>query len=156
MARLRTKNKAVCQNQTCSFFRKENGKEITRQGKNYAGHQRFLCIHCKVSFADTKGTPLYNRKLSERKIKAICKELVEKKGVRAVERTLNIHRDTVCSIMHALALHAKEITPQLVKNLGLDIYEADELFAVIEKKRKSLTQNEKNSLSQGRKLLQRA
>jgi len=79
MARPKTKNKAVCQNKNCFYFGKEEGKYITKQGRNYAGHQRFLCKHCGVVFVSTKGTPLYRRKLSEQKIKSLCKELVEKK-----------------------------------------------------------------------------
>ena len=133
MARLRSKNKAVCQNQECYFFRKETGKEITKQGKNYAGHQRFLCKHCKVAFVETKGTPLYHQKLSERKVKAICKELVEKKGIRAVERTMHVHRDTISSLLHDLASHAKEMTQHLVRDLGLSTYKVDELWTFIKK-----------------------
>src|SRR3989344_5172212 len=78
MARKKSKNKAVCQNNCCKFFRKEKGKDIIKQGKNYAGHMRFLCKHCRTYFVETKGGPLYRRRLSERKIKEICKELVKK------------------------------------------------------------------------------
>ena len=128
MARPKTNNKAVCQNKNCYFFRKETGKDITKQGKNYAGHQRFLCKHCNVVFVETKGTPLYQKKLSERKIKSICKELVEKKGIRAVERTLHVHRDTICHLIDDLAKHALSMTNHLVHDLSLSIYEVDELL----------------------------
>ena len=156
MARPRSKNKAVCQNQECSFFRKEKGKEITKQGKNYAGHQRFLCIHCKVAFVETKGTPMYNRKLSERKVKAICKELVEKKGIRAVERTMNVHRDTISKLLHDLATHATEMTNHLVHDLGLSTYEVDELWTFVKKNLKGLKPSTINSLNQAKRSLQLA
>ena len=156
MARLRSKNKAVCQNQECYFFRKETGKEITKQGKNYAGHQRFLCKHCKVAFVETKGTPMYNRKLSERKVKAICKELVEKKGIRAVERTMHVHRDTISSLLHDLASHAKEMTQHLVHDLGLSTYEVDELWTFVKKNLKGLSPTTINSLNQAKQSLQLA
>jgi len=154
MARPRSKNKSVCQNEKCSYYRKEHGKEITKQGKNYAGHQRFLCKHCKVVFVETKGTPLYNRKLSERKIKAICREFVEKKGVRAVERTLHIHRDTISSLLHGLGSHAKEMTNHLVYDLELNTYEVDELWTFIKKNLKNLNPATISSLNQAKRLLQ--
>jgi transposase-like protein len=148
MARPKSKNRAVCQNENCPYFRKEKGKDITKQGKNYAKHQRFLCKHCKVVFVETKGTPLYNRKLSERKIKALCKELVEIKGIRAVERTLHIHRDTIGSYLSAFAEHAKEISGYLTKDLGLSSYELDEFWTFVKKNKKNLSQTARRNLLQ--------
>ncbi len=55
MGRPKTENKAVCQSSACSFFRKEIGKDITKQGKNSSGHQRYLCKHCHTFFVETKG-----------------------------------------------------------------------------------------------------
>ncbi|MBS3135614.1 IS1 family transposase [Candidatus Woesearchaeota archaeon] len=156
MARPKTHNKAVCQNPECSFFRKENGKDITKQGKNYAGHQRFLCKHCSVVFVETKGTPLYQKKLSERKIKAICKELVEKKGIRAVERTLNVHRDTVGNLLKDLAEHALSMTNYMVHDLKLSAYEVDELWTFVKKNKKNLSETTMNSLSAMKPLSRRA
>lgn len=147
MARPKTKNKAVCQNKNCSYYLKENGKDITKQGKNYAGHQRFLCKHCGVVFVETKGTPLYQKKLSERKIKEICKELVEKKGIRAVERTLHIHRDTIGNLLNDLAEHALAMSNHLVHDLGLKAYEVDELWTFIKKNKKNLSEKTMNSLN---------
>ena len=156
MARPLTKNKAVCQNQVCSFFRKEVEKMITKQGKNYAGHQRFLCKQCGVVFVETKGTPLYQKKLSERKIKEICKELVEKKGIRAVERTVHVHRDTICNLLDDLAKHALHMTNHLVHDLGLSAYEVDEILTFIKKTKKNLSPSMIASLNQAKLQLQRA
>src|SRR3989344_378120 len=154
MARPKTHNKAVCQNPDCSFFRKETGKDITKQGKNYANHQRFLCKHCNVVFVETKGTPLYQKKLSERKIKAICKELVEKKGIRAVERTLNVHRDTIGNLLKDLAEHALSMTNYMVHDLKLSAYEVDELWTFVKKNLKGLSPTTINSLNQAKQSLQ--
>jgi len=137
MARPKTNNKAVCLNSECHFFRKETGKDITKQGKNYANHQRYLCKHCMKSFVETKGTPLYQKKLSERKIKEICKELVEKKGVRAISRTLNVNKNTVCSLLSDLADHALSMTNYLVHDLKLETYEVDEILTVVKKTKKT-------------------
>ncbi len=154
MARPRKNNKAVCQNEKCDLFRKEKGKDITKQGKNYAGHQRFLCKHCNTSFVETKGTPLYKRKLKERKIKAICKEIVETGGIRSTERKVHVHRDTVTRIINDLGEHALQMTNYLVHDLDLSAYEVDELWTFIKKNRKGLSKTTINSLNQAKQLLQ--
>ena len=139
MARPRSNIKTVCQNERCSYFRKEEGKDIIKKGKNYAKHQRFLCQHCTVVFVDTKGTPLYRRKLSEKKIKNLCEELVETKGIRALERTVKIHRDTIGSYLSAFAEHAKEMSKYLTKNVGLSAHELDEFWTFVKKNKKKLS-----------------
>ena len=156
MARPKTNNKAVCQNSECSFFRKETGKDITKQGKNNAGHQRFLCKYCNKIFVETKGTPLYQKKLSERKIKAICKEIVEKKGVRATGRTLHVNRNTICNLLDDLANHAVEMTNYLVHDLDLTTYEVDEILTFVKKNKKNLSQRQIYSLNQAAQQLQHA
>ena len=156
MARPRAKIKEVCQNENCSHYRKEKDKDIIRRGINSAGHKQFFCFHCKKYFVETKGTPLFNRKLSERKIKDICKELVEKKGVRAVERSMHVHRDTISDLLHSLAMHAKEMTLYLVHDLGLSKYEVDELWTFVKKNLKDLSPTTINSLNQAKQSLQLA
>jgi len=156
MARPKTHNKAVCQNKNCLFFRRETGKDITKQGKNYAGHQRFLCKHCNICFVETKGTPLYQRKISERKIKAICKELVEKKGVRAISRTHHINKNTVCSLLDDLANHALQMSKYLVHDLDFETYEVDEILTMVKKNKKNLSRKQIASLDLARQRLQLA
>jgi hypothetical protein len=49
----------------------------------------------------------------------ICKLLVEKNGVRAIERIMEIHRDTVLDVIEDLAGHARAVTDYLITNVGL-------------------------------------
>jgi len=147
MARPRSQIRVVCQNQKCDYFRKEKGKDIIKRAKNSAGHQRYYCLHCKKYFVETKGTPLYNKKLSEREIKKICAELVEKKGIRAIERTTKHHRDTIGRLLDDLATHAKMMTDYLVHDLDLEAYEVDEFWTFIKKTKRKLTIQAKSGLS---------
>lgn len=148
MVRPRTNNKALCQNSGCHYFHKEKGKDIIKQGNNPAGHQRYRCEYCRVVFVETKGTPLYRRKFSERKIKQLCKELVEKKGIRAVERTTGIHRDTIGSYLSALAEHAVSLSKYMTNNLELSAYEVDEFWTFVKKNKKNLSQTAMKNLAQ--------
>lgn len=154
MARPRGKINVVCQNQNCVFYRREKGKDIVKRGHNTAGHQRYYCNHCNKYLVETKGTPLYQKKLSEKKIKAICKELVEKKGVRAISRTLSVNKNTICNLLSDLADHALSMTNYLVHDLKLKTYEVDEILAVVKKNKKNLSQKQICSLDQARRLLQ--
>lgn len=147
MARPRGKIKVVCQNINCKFYRKEEGKDIIKKGKNKSKHQKYFCNHCKKYFVETKGTPLYKKKLSERKIKQLCKEFVEKKGVRAIERTLNINKNTVCNYLREFAEHAVEMTNYFVKNLNLSDVEIDEFWSFVKKNKKKLTKKMEKNIS---------
>lgn len=147
MARPRSQIRVVCQNGVCNYFRKEKGKDIIKRAKNSAGHQRYYCLHCRKYFVETKGTPLYNKKLSEREIKKICAELVEKKGIRAIERTTKHHRDTIGRLLDDLATHAKEMTDYLVHDLSLSAYEVDEFWTFIKKTKRKLSTQARTGLS---------
>ena len=146
MARLKSKNDAVCENSACPYFHKIEKKDIVKIGKSEQGVQRYLCKHCNKSFVETKGTPLYNRKLSKEKILLLCKELVERKGLRAVERTTGIHRDTVGSYLSAFAEHAVKISKYLTRDLGLTTYEMDEFWTFIKKNKKNLSKKAQKNL----------
>lgn len=148
MARLRSRIKAVCQNNGCQYYRWEKGKDMTKQGTNTAGHQRFFCFHCRRYSVETKGTPLYNKKLSERKIKQICKEFVETRGIRSTERMVHVHRDTISRLLNDFGDHAREMTLFLVQDLGLKTYEVDEIWAVVKKNRDARNLRKINSLDQ--------
>jgi transposase-like protein len=152
MSRPKGKINAVCQNKDCGFYRRENGKDIVKRGHNTAGHQRYYCKY----LVETKGTPLYQRKISERKIKSICKELVEKKGVRAISRTHHINKNTVCSLLDDLANHALQMSKYLVHDLDFETYEVDEILTMVKKNKKNLSRKQIASLDLARRQLQLA
>jgi len=86
----------VFQNSKGTHYRKEHGKHIVKQGKyRITGHQRYQCLHCKTYFMKNKGTLLYRKHLTEQQITNICKHLVEKNGIRSIERLTDHHRDTI-------------------------------------------------------------
>ncbi|MGB7001795.1 MAG: hypothetical protein WBE22_07270 [Halobacteriota archaeon] len=49
----------------------------------------------------------------------ICKHLVEKNGIRSIERITGHHRDTIGRLLEDLAEHAEEMNEYLKKNLVL-------------------------------------
>jgi hypothetical protein len=63
----------------------------------------------------------------------ICKLLVEKNGIRAIERIMEIHRDTVSDVIEDLARHARDVTDFLIKNVDLTKVQVDELWSFVKK-----------------------
>lgn len=57
MPRSRSVTTITCQNPACRFFLIEEGKYLTKNGKNSAGNQQYFCYHCQNYFAETKNTP---------------------------------------------------------------------------------------------------
>ncbi len=88
---------------------------------------------------ETKGTPLYRRRLSEEEITQICKLLVEKNGIRSIERITGHHRDTIGRLLEDLAEHAEKMNEYLITNVGLSPMECDELWSMVKKNRKKLS-----------------
>jgi len=95
---------------------------------------------------ETKGTPLYRKHLTEQQIITICKHLVEKNGIRSIERLTGHHRDTISTLLEDMAEHAGQVSEYLMKNLGLSQYECDELWMFVKKKRKHLSDQARLSL----------
>ena len=139
MARPRSENNAVCQNPKCRYYERVNGKDIIKSGKYATGHQRYYCHHCKTYFMETKGTPLYRKHLPEADIIRICKLLVERNGIRSIERITGHHRDTIGRLLEDLAEHAEEVNEHLIREVGLTPIECDELWSVVKKNRKRLS-----------------
>lgn len=139
MSRPRSENDVVCQNVKCRYYRKEGGKDIIKSGKYHTGHQRYYCHHCQTYFMETKGTPLYRKQLPESEIIQICKLLVEKNGIRSIERITGHHRDTIGNLLEDMAEHAEQLNDYLIQNLGLSQLECDELWSTVKKNRKRLS-----------------
>jgi transposase-like protein len=138
MARANSKDQ-ICLNPNCPDYRKRNTGQIIKKGFNAKGNQMFKCKTCGVRFPETKGTVFYNRHLKEEQIIMICKLLVEKNGIRAIERIMEIHRDTVSAVVEDLARHAKEVTDFLIRDVGLTEVQVDEMWSFVKKNKRTLT-----------------
>ena len=82
---------------------------------------------------------MYRKHLSEHEITNICKHLVEKNGIRSIERITGHHRDTIGRLLEDMAEHAENVSEMLIRNLSLGQYELDELWSFIKKSRKKLS-----------------
>ena len=147
MARPRSKNDITCQNHDCEYFLKEEEKDILKRGKNRAGHQQYYCNHCRKWFVETANTPLYHKHLSKSEIINICKHLVEKNGIRSIERITGHHRDTIGKLIEDLALHAEKVNSILLQDVKLEQFEVDEMWTFVKKNKKKLSREAQIQMS---------
>ncbi|KFO67725.1 hypothetical protein ER57_08940 [Smithella sp. SCADC] len=149
MARPRGRIDVVCQNPACQYYRREEGKDIVKRGKDAkTSRQRYYCKHCKKFFMETKGTLLFRKHLSEAEILTICKHFVEKNGIRSIERLTGHHRDTIGNLLTAVAEHATQMNDILIRELELTPVECDEFWTFVKKKKNMLSTTAQNQISQ--------
>jgi hypothetical protein len=89
---------------------------------------------------ETKGTPLYHKHLTKSEITNICKHLVEKNGIRSIERITGHHRDTIGDLIEDLALHAEFVNSILLQDVKLGQFEVDEMWTFVKKNKRTLSQ----------------
>ncbi len=134
MSRPRTQNNAVCPNPDCKYYLNAEGKDIRKQGKNSAGHQRFQCMHCKTFFVETSNTPMYRRHISEEQLTLIGKLLVEKMGNRVISRVTGLTLVTISRVIGDIILHAAEFNALMAGKAKVGAVELDEMWTFVKKK----------------------
>ncbi|MCX6666281.1 MAG: hypothetical protein NT038_09570 [Euryarchaeota archaeon] len=147
MARPRSIIDITCQNPKCRYFLVDDGKDILKRGKNTAGHQRYYCNHCETWFVETMNTPLYHKHLSKDEVIQICKHLVEKNGIRSIERITGHHRDTIGRLLEDLAVHAAFVNDLLLYEVKLGQFEVDELWSFIKKNKRRLSREAQKQIA---------
>jgi len=65
--------------------------------------------------------------------------LVEKNGIRSIERITGHHRDTIGRLLEDMAEHAAEMNEYLIKTLELTPLECDEIWSFVKKNKKILS-----------------
>jgi transposase-like protein len=131
--------KEFCQNKKCPDYGKKNHGNLIKYGK-YKDNQIYKCKTCDVRYVETKGTIFYNRKfLTKDDIILICKLLVEKNGIRPIERITGHHRDTIGGLLTDLATHAEKVNDFLLDEVRIEEIELDEFWTFVKKSKRNLT-----------------
>jgi len=73
--------------------------------------------------------------------------LVEKNGIRSIERITGHHRDTIGQLLEDLALHAEMVNSILLHDVKLGQFEVDEMWTFIKKNKKKLSQEAQIQMS---------
>lgn len=146
MSRPGTPNNAVCPNSDCKYHLKVKYKNIRKQGKNSAGHQRYQCMHCKKYFVETSNTPMYHRHISEEELIHIGRLLIDKSSNRAISRKTGLTLVTVSRVIDAIIQYAVEFNKMMKDKVSISQDELDEMWIFIEKNKKKWTHEQRTKI----------
>lgn len=76
----------------------------------------------------------------------ICRLFVEKNGIRSIERITGHHRDTVSRVLRDVAGYAGMINDDVLRNVEAGQFEVDELWTMVEKKRRTYHGNRRGTI----------
>lgn len=114
-------------------------KTAVKKTKNSAGHHNYFCKHCMKNFVETKDTYLYNKKLKEKDILQICKELIKQKSIRQIAQKTHHHKDTICHLIDTLAMYAPEVNKKIVCKICKNEHEQYEFWRWIEHRKRKFS-----------------
>ncbi len=102
------------------------GQHIRKNGKSRHGHQRFVCVSCKVTFGQTD-----HRRVDEDKKQDALRHYAEGIGLRATERLVGVSHNSVMNWVR------QEVAGQSLAQADasqVQIVEADELWSYVGEK----------------------
>ena len=106
-----------CLNSDCPDHGVRGGENLVVRDRY--GEQRqyrlLYCRTCKTRFSERKGTPLYRSHLPEATVASVLHHIAERNGVRATQRLVGVHRDTVTRYSRLAGDHAQDLHEELVE-----------------------------------------
>lgn len=137
----------ICQNLDCHHYFDETCCSIVKRGKNKAGNQQYCCKQCGSWFVGTRNTIFYRRQLKKKEIIQICRYIIQRHGIRSIERITKRHRDTIGRLLEDLAVHARFVDEELLNEDFFNIIEKNELWRNIQRIKRRLSDQAKIELA---------
>jgi transposase-like protein/IS1 family transposase len=107
-------------------------------GTHRNGLRRFRCGGCGKTFTEPHAKPLGAMTIAPEKAVLAIRMLLEGSSVRSIERTIDIHRDTILKLLTVAGERCEHIMATHVRNIAVKDVEADEVWSFIGKKQKRL------------------
>jgi transposase-like protein len=105
-------------------------------GKHRNGLRRFRCGKCGKTYTEPHQNPLGSMTVPFEKAVLALRMLLEGASVRSVERTTELHRDTILKLLTVAGEKCEKIMGRYVRNVTVKDVECDELWSFIGKKAK--------------------
>ena len=113
--------------------------DFTRFGRNRNGSPRFRCKDCGVTWSGPPPQrPLGAMRISMDIAEFALRLLVEGNSVRAVERLVGIHRDTVCDLILVAGERCQSFHDSMVVDVPVEALEIDEIWSFAGAKQKTV------------------
>ncbi len=118
----------------CPFCESENQKVHQRNGHAY--NTIYRCLGCNRCFSGRRFSPYADLKLRPEKVVSVLHSLCEGCSVRATERLVGVHRDTVLRMLVMAGERSQVVLDRYVRNLRPRYVQADELWTFVHTKEK--------------------
>lgn len=105
-------------------------------GKHRNGLRRFRCGECGKTYTEPHDKPLGEMTLPLEKAILALRMLLEGASIRSVERTIDVHRDTIMKLLVLAGEKCEKIMAEKVRNVLVRDLECDEVWSWISKKQK--------------------
>ena len=108
--------------------------EAKRFGKHRNGLQRFRCAQCGKTYTEAHEKPLEGMTTPQDKALLAMRLLVEGCSIRSIERTTELHRDTILRLLVLVGEKCEMIMGRLVVNIPVTDVQCDEIWGYVYKK----------------------
>src|SRR5580658_6076961 len=108
--------------------------EARRFGKHRNGLQRFQCSQCGKTYTEAHERPMEGMTIPREKALMATRMLVEGCSIRSIERTTELHRDTILKLLVMVGEKCERIMGRLIVNVPVSDVQCDEIWAYVYKK----------------------
>jgi transposase-like protein/IS1 family transposase len=108
--------------------------EAQRFGKHRNGLQRFRCAQCGKTYTEPHERPLESMTTPMEKALLGLRLLVEGNSIRSIERTTELHRDTILRLLVLAGEKCEKLMGRLIVNVPVTDVECDEIWGYVGKK----------------------
>jgi transposase-like protein/IS1 family transposase len=115
-------------------------------GKHRNGLRRFRCGQCGKTYTEPHEKPLGEMTVPMDKAMLALKMLLEGSSVRSVERTTELHRDTILKLLVVAGEKCERIMGRYVRNIAVQDVECDEVWSFLGKKEKRVRPEDDQNL----------
>jgi len=122
--------------------------EAKRFGKHRNGLQRFRCAQCGKTYTEPHEKPLEGMTTPQDKALLALRLLVEGNSIRSIERTTDLHRDTILRLV-LVGEKCEKIMGRLVVNVPVTDVQCDEIWGYVYKKEAHKLPTEANDEGMG-------
>jgi transposase-like protein/IS1 family transposase len=112
-------------------------EEAQKSGWNRSGSQRYYCGDCRRYFTDGSTLAKDRRRVAPEKMSMILSFLLEGMSIRALERRLGVHRDTIIANMVEAGESCRAFLTKAIHGVQVDDVQADEIWAFCGMKEKT-------------------
>jgi transposase-like protein/IS1 family transposase len=108
--------------------------EANRFGKHRNGLQRFRCAQCGKTFTQAHEKHMEGMTIPREKALMAMRLLVEGCSIRSIERTTELHRDTILRLLVMVGEKCERIMGKLIVNVPVTDVQCDEIWDYVYKK----------------------